>query len=50
MGSPKATHLLRRRCDIVTFGSRSTAYRDVETIVDDDWMRKEKAATQSGNT
>jgi len=79
MGSRKATHLMRRRCDIVTFGRRSTAYRDVapgneplprvtkesacsqalqwkparfdlETIVDDDWMRKEKAASQSGNT
>jgi hypothetical protein len=82
MGSRKATHLPRRRCDIVTFGSRSTAYRDVapgseplplvakksagrqapqwiparfalktivKTIVDDDWMRKEKAASQSHN-
>jgi len=29
MGSRMATHLPRRRCDIVTFGSRSTAYRDV---------------------
>jgi UDP-glucose 4-epimerase len=23
---------------------------DLKTIVDDDWMRKEKAASQSGNT